>query len=204
MTEFEKMRNDEFYDLTNEEGLASYNRAKRLCAKLQTMTLEDADYRKTIEDLIPGVPESSTIVPPFQCDHGHGIKLGEKVFINNNCTMLDGGIITIGSHTKVGPNCQFLTPNHPIDYIERRKLVERCSPITIGEDCWLGGGVTVCPGVTIGDRCIIGAGSVVVKDIPSDSMAVGNPCRVIRKLNEQHTCLEEETGANAILERIQE
>ena len=118
--------------------------------------------------------------------------------------MLDGGIITIGSHTKVGPNCQFLTPNHPIDYIERRKLVERCSPITIGEDCWLGGGVTVCPGVTIGDRCIIGAGSVVVKDIPSDSMAVGNPCRVIRKLDKQHTCLEEEKHDNAILERIQE
>ena len=95
-----------------------------------------------------------------------------------------GGIITIGSNTQIGPNCQFLTPNHPIDYVERRKPIERCSPITIGEDCWLGGGVTVCPGVTIGDRCIIGAGSVVVKDIPSDSMAVGNPCRVIRKLKE--------------------
>ena len=95
--------------------------------------------------------------------------------------MLDGGIITIGSNTQIGPNCQFLTPNHPIDYIERRKPIERCSPITIGEDCWFGGGVTVCPGVTIGDRCIIGAGSVVVKDIPSDSMAVGNPCRVVRK-----------------------
>lgn len=96
--------------------------------------------------------------------------------------MLDGGIISIGSNTQVGPDCQFLTPNHPIDYVERRKPVERCFPITIGEDYWLGGGVTVCPGVTIGDRCIIGAGSVVVKDIPSDSMAVGNPCRVIRKL----------------------
>ena len=78
-----------------------------------------------------------------------------------------------------------LTPNHPIDYVERRKPVERCSPITIGEDCWLGGGVTVCPGVTVGDRCIIGAGSVVVKDIPSDSLAVGNPCRVIRKINQK-------------------
>ena len=137
MTEFEKMRREEFYDFTSEECLASYYRAK---------------------------------------------KLGENVFINYNGTMLDGGLITIGSNTQVGPNCQFLTPNHPIDYIERRKPIERCSPITIGEDCWLGGGVTVCPGVTIGDRCIIGAGSVVVKDIPSDSMAVGNPCRVIRKL----------------------
>jgi len=98
--------------------------------------------------------------------------------------MLDGGMITIGSNTQIGPNCQFLTPNHPIDidYMERRKPIERCSPITIGEDCWLGGGVTVCLGVTIGDRCIIGAGSVVVKDIPSDSMAVGNPAKVIKNL----------------------
>ena len=183
-TEYEKMRSEEFYNFTSEECLASYFRAKHLCAKLQTMTVEDDDYRKTIEDLIPGIPESSTVVPPFHCDHGHGIKLGENVFINYNGTMLDGGIITIGSNTQVGPNCQFLTPNHPIDYIERRKSIERCSPITIGEDCWLGGGVTVCPGVTIGDRCIIGAGSVVVKDIPSDSMAVGNPCRVIRKIND--------------------
>ena len=183
MTDFEKMRGEEFYDFTSEECLASYFRAKHLCAKLQTMTVEDDDYRKTIEELIPGIPESSTVAPPFHCDHGHGIKLGENVFINYNGTMLDGGIITIGANTQIGPNCQFLTPNHPIDYVERRKPIERCSPITIGEDCWLGGGVTVCPGVTIGDRCIIGAGSVVVKDIPSDSMAVGNPCRVIKKTN---------------------
>ena len=185
MTEFEKMRREEFYDFTSEECLASYYRAKHICAKLQTMTIEDADYRETIEDLIPGIPESSTVSPPFHCDHGHGIKLGENVFINYNGTMLDGGIISIGSNTQVGPNCQFLTPNHPIDSVERRKPVERCSPITIGEDCWLGGGVTVCPGVTVGDRCIIGAGSVVVKDIPSDSLAVGNPCRVIRKINQK-------------------
>ena len=140
----------------------------------------------TTEDLIPGIPESSTVSPPFHCDHGHGIKLGENVFINYNGTMLDGGIISIGSNTQVGPNCQFLTPNHPIDYVERRKPVERCFPITIGEDCWLGGGVTVCPGVTIGDRCIIGAGSVVVKDIPSDSMAVGKShLNIICKI---HSC----------------
>ena len=182
MTDFEKMRSEEFYDFTSEECLESYFRAKHICAKLQTMTVEDDDYRKTIEDLIPGIPESSTVSPPFHCDHGHGIKLGENVFINYNGTMLDGGIITIGSNTQVGPNCQFLTPNHPIDYVERRKPIERCSPITIGEDCWLGGGVTVCPGVTIGDRCIIGAGSVVTKDIPEDCVAVGNPCRVIKKL----------------------
>ena len=92
------MRNEEFYDFTSEECLESYFRAKHLCAKLQTMTVEDDDYRKTIEELIPGILESS-------CDHGHGIKLGENVFINYNGTMLDGGIITIGSNTQIGPNC---------------------------------------------------------------------------------------------------
>lgn len=182
MTEYEKMRNGEFYDFTNPEGLASYNRAKCLCAKLQTMTVEDEDYRTVIEELITGILESATVSPPFHCDHGHGIRLGKNVFVNYNATMLDGGIITIGDNTQIGPNCQFLTPNHPADYIERRKPIERCTPITIGCDCWLGGGVTVCPGVTIGDRCIIGAGSVVVKDIPSDSLAVGNPAKVIKNL----------------------
>ena len=98
--------------------------------------------------------------------------------------MIDGGLITIGANTQIGPNATFATPNHPIDYLERRKTIERCQPITIGQDCWFGAGVTVCPGVTIGDRCIIGVGSVVVKDIPSDSMAVGNPAKVIKSLKE--------------------
>ena len=89
MTEFEKMRNEKFYDFTSEECLASYYRAKHLCTKLQTMTTEDADYRETIEALIPGIPESSTVSPPFHCDHGHGIKLGGNVFINYTGTMLD-------------------------------------------------------------------------------------------------------------------
>lgn len=182
MTEFEKMRHGVFYDYTNDEVNASNVKARQLCARLQTMTLEDKDYRKVMEELIPGIPASTIVNPPFHCDHGHGIRLGENVFINYNATMLDGGMITIGDNCQIGPNCQLVTPNHPIDYVERRKPIERCLPITIGNDCWLGAGVIICPGVTIGDRCVIGAGSVVVKDIPSDSMAVGNPARVIKKL----------------------
>ena len=99
--------------------------------------------------------------------------------------MLDGGNITIGDHTLIGPNCSFYTSIHPMDYLERRKPQETCKPITIGEDCWLGGNVTVVGGVKIGARSVIGAGSVVVKDIPEDCFAAGNPCRVIRKLNQK-------------------
>ena len=182
MTEFEKMRNGELYDFSNEQGMKSIEHANRLCTRLQTITLFDEDYRQVMEELIPGFPASSTICPPFHCDHGHGIKIGENVFINYGTTMLDEALITIGDRTLIGPNCQLVTPNHPINYMERRKPVETGFPITIGEDCWLGAGVIVCPGVTIGNRCVIGAGSVVVKDIPDDSMAVGNPARVIRKL----------------------
>ena len=92
-----------------------------------------------------------------------------------------GVYITIGAHTLVGPCVQIYTPHHPMDYIERRTEKEYAYPVTIGEDCWIGGGAILCPSVTIGDRCIIGAGSVVTKDIPSDSIAVGNPAKVIRK-----------------------
>ncbi len=94
---------------------------------------------------------------------------------------LDGGYITIGTHTLVGPCVQIYTPHHPMDYQERRGSKEYAYPVTIGEDCWIGGGAIICPGVTIGNRCVIGAGSVVTKDIPDDSVAVGNPARVIRK-----------------------
>ena len=92
MTEYEKMRSGELYDFTEEKLLSSYVRAKQLCARLQTMTIADCDYREVIEALIPGIPQSSTVSPPFICDHGHGIRLGENIFINYNGTMLDGGL----------------------------------------------------------------------------------------------------------------
>lgn len=182
MTEFEKMRSEEFYTYCDPEVYASVMRANQLCAKLQSLTIPHPDYRGLINELVPGIPESSFINPPFNCDHGHGIRLGENVFVNYGCIMLDGGLITIGNNTQIGPGCRLVTPNHPMNYIERRKPQECCHPITIGEDCWLGAGVVVCPGVKIGNRCVIGAGSVVVKDIPDDSLAVGNPAHVVRTI----------------------
>lgn len=180
--EIEKMRSEELYSFADSEVTNSIVHAQKLCARLRMMSIYDEDYREVMEELIPGIPSNTTICPPFHCDHGHGIILGENVFINYNATMLDSAYIRIGKNTKVGPNCQFYTPNHPIDYMERRKPQETGYPITIGEDCWIAGGVIICPGVTIGNRCIIAAGSVVTKDIPDDSMAAGCPAVVKKKL----------------------
>lgn len=181
-TEFEKMRSGELYCFEDKEVLDSVRKANTLCAKLSQLTLTSPEYRPLIEELVPGIPKTSTINPPFHCDHGTGIKLGEHTFLNYDCVMLDGASISIGSHCKIGPRCQFFTPQHPIDYVQRAQPVETCHPITIGDNCWLGGGVTVCPGVTIGPRSIIAAGSVVAHDIPADSLAAGNPAVVKRKL----------------------
>lgn len=177
-----KMRSQELYYFSDPEIHASLVHAKKVCARLRSMTICDDDYRQVIEELIPGIPQSTTICPPFHCDHGTGIILGENVFMNYDCIMLDGGYIRIGKHTLIGPHCQFYTPQHPMDYVERREEKETAYPITIGEDCWLGGNVVVCPGVTIGNRCIIAAGSVVTKDIPDDSLAAGVPAVVKRSL----------------------
>lgn len=181
-TEYEKMRSQELYYFSDPEIHASLVHAKKVCARLRSMTIYDEDYRQVIEELIPGIPQSTTICLPFHCDHGTGIILGENVFMNYDCIMLDGGYIRIGKHTLIGPHCQFYTPQHPMDYVERREEKETAYPITIGEDCWLGGNVVVCPGVTIGNRCIIAAGSVVTKDIPDDSLAAGVPAVVKRSL----------------------
>ena len=186
-TEFEKMRSQELYSFADPEVEASIVRAQGLCARLRLLTISAPEYRTLISQLIPNIPETATICPPFHCDHGHGIVLDEGVFINYNAVMLDGGYIKIGKHTKIGPNCNFYTPNHPIDPVERREPKETAYPITIGEDTWLGGNVTVCPGVTIGNRCIIAAGSVVTRDIPDDSFAAGCPAIVKKMLNKQMT-----------------
>jgi maltose O-acetyltransferase len=133
-TEYEKMRSQELYYFSDPEIHASLVHAKKVCACLRSMTIYDEDYRQVIEELIPGIPQSTTICPPFHCDHGTGIILGENVFMNYDCIMLDGGYIRIGKHTLIGPHCQFYTPQHPMDYVERREEKETAYPITIGED----------------------------------------------------------------------
>lgn len=165
------------------EILQALERAKLLCAELYGITINHGRYRVLMAELVPDMPASSVIMPPFQCDYGRNIHLGEKVFVNVNCTFLDGAPITIGSYTLIGPDCHIYTPHHPTDYIERRLPEEYSIPVTIGNDCWIGGNVTICPGVTIGDRCIVAAGSVVTQSFPPDTLIAGNPAKAKRKLN---------------------
>lgn len=188
MNEIDRMRSGLLADMSKPELQESFIHAKKLLAKMRTMSTYDRGYRKLLEDLVPGIPSTSVICPPFHCDHGHGIRLGEHVFINANCTFLDGAFITIGAHTLIGPDVRIYTPHHPMDYIDRRENREYAYPVTIGEDCWIGGGAIICPGVTIGSRSVVGAGSVVTKDVPPDTLVAGNPARIIRRIPTPPEC----------------
>ena len=125
---------------------------------------------------------SARIEPPFHCDYGSNIELGDGVFINSQCVVLDCAPVRIGSGTLFGPGVPILTPLHPLDATKRRSGVEWAAPVTIGESFWVGGGALILPGVTIGTRAVIGAGSVVTRDVPEGVLAVGNPGRVVRRL----------------------
>ncbi len=182
MTEIQKMRAGFLYNFSDPEIMRSNVRAAAICTRMRTMGLDDPGLRDCLRELIPGFPDSSQVFPPLYCDHGHGVIMGEHVFMNVNCIILDSGMVRIGNHCQIGPDCQFCTPHHPMDYALRRQPVETTLPITIGDDCWLGAGVIICPGVTIGPRSVIAAGSVVIRDIPADSLAAGNPAVVKRRL----------------------
>jgi maltose O-acetyltransferase len=182
-TEKEKMLAGELYDALDTQ--LSEDRVKtRLLIKELNDTREDqaAERSRILQLLIPHQGQGLWLQPPFYCDYGYNIKLGDKVFFNFNCVVLDVTYVTIGSRTLFGPNVQIYTATHPINYKERASGLEYARPITIGEDVWVGGSAVICPGVSIGDRSVIGAGSVVTKDIPADVFAAGNPCRVIRTL----------------------
>ncbi len=182
-TEYEKMISGELYDATCadlaekryicREILQEYNSAK---------PREDEKRKLLLNKLTAKTLQNVYIQPPFYCDYGINMELGENVFMNFNCTILDCAKVKIGKNTLFGPNVQLYTPLHPLDPTERATWKEYAKSITIGENCWFGGGVIVLAGVTIGDNVVVGAGSVVTKDIPSNSLAVGNPAKVIREL----------------------
>lgn len=183
MTEKEKMLAGELYLASNEELLAQRLKARRL-ARLYNATIEteDAQRREILSQLFGVIGDSISIEPPFQCDYGSNIFVGNNFYANFGCILLDCARIEIGDNVLLAPNVQLYTAHHPTDPKLRLTGKELASPITIGHNVWLGGGVIVCPNVRIGDNTTIGAGSVVTKDIPANVIAVGNPCRVIRHL----------------------
>ncbi len=143
---------------------------------------DHAGRDRILRQLLGSVGEGVVIRPPFRCDYGSHVFIGDRVFANFGLVALDVARITIGNDVLIGPNVQLLTPTHPVEPEPRRAKWESAKPITIGDNVWLGGGVIVCPGVTIGDDAVVGAGSVVTRDVPPRSVAVGNPARVIRAL----------------------
>ncbi|HEY1905294.1 MAG TPA: sugar O-acetyltransferase [Myxococcaceae bacterium] len=181
-SERERMLAGELYDPMDAELVASRSRARDLCQALNATREADRDGRRALLlELFGKGGESVWMQPPFFCDYGSNIELGERVFFNYNCVVLDVCRVRIGAFTLFGPAVQILTPLHPLDHALRRKQ-EYGKPVEIGSDVWVGGGSLILPGVRIGARSVIGAGSVVTRDVPEGVLAAGNPCRVLRSL----------------------
>jgi maltose O-acetyltransferase len=161
---------------------AERRRAQALCHELNTSSPSEVARRTQVLHMLFGTPVTGSITPPFFCDYGYNIDLGENVYFNVNCVLLDVVRITVGNNTLLGPGVHIYAATHSMSPVHRKTGLESGAPVTIQNDVWIGGGAIICPGVTIGRSSVIGAGSVVTKDIPSGVFAAGNPCRVIRDL----------------------
>ena len=180
----QKMLAGELYDPMDPELVAARAHARDLCQALNsTREAEHGDRRRILQDLLSAGGDTVWMQPPFFCDYGSNIKLGERVFFNFNCVVLDVCPVHIGSFTLFGPAVQIYTPMHPLNAALRRRE-EFGKPVEIGSDVWVGGGAIILPGVRIGSRAVIGAGSVVTRDLPGGVFAAGNPCRIIREITE--------------------
>jgi maltose O-acetyltransferase len=194
MSERDRMLRGEPYDTRDESLLATAHRARALLAEFAAAPSTDAARRRTIlTQLLGGVGDDVWIEPPFFCDYGENVYLGDRSFVNVNCVFLDSAEIRIGANALIGPAVQLLTVTHPLRASERivpneERVAGRspyrthAAPIRVGDNVWIGAGTIVLPGVTIGDDVTIGAGSVVTSDIPAGSLALGQPCRVQRAL----------------------
>jgi len=183
-SEREKMLAGELYDPFDPDLVAARERARDLCQQLNaTRDAQTDERRRILGELLGRGADTVSIQPPFFCDYGFNLELGERVFFNYNCVVLDVCRVRIGDFTLFGPAVQIYTPLHPLDAALRRRQ-EYGKPIEIGSDVWVGGGAMILAGVTIGSRAVIGAGSVVTRDVPDGVFAAGNPCRVIREITE--------------------
>lgn len=184
MTEKEKMLAGELYDgSTNQELKKEMYKAKDLCYKYNQIKPSEIEERnEMIKKILGKTKENFMIEQPFMCDYGYNIEIGENFYANHNLIILDGNKVKFGDNVFIAPNCGFYTAGHPLDFNTRNQGLEYAKPIEVGDNVWIGGNVVVLPGVKIGSNCVIGAGSVVTKDIPDNSVAVGNPCKVIKTI----------------------
>lgn len=187
MTEKEKMQRQMLYDANYDRALKEErSKAKDLCYEFNSLRPSETKKQHVLlKQLLGKTKGAFEIVAPFWCDCGYNIEIGENFFANHNTVILDGGKVAFGDNVFIAPNCGFYTAGHPIDLERRNQGLEYAYPITVGDNVWIGAGVQVLPGVTIGSDVVIGAGSVVARDIPSHSVAVGNPCRVLRKITDK-------------------
>lgn len=175
------------YDVFEQELTDIKDRTYGLVSELSRASYFDTEYvMSLVRKIVAKIGQDSYIVPPFRCDYGDHVFIGNNTYINYNCCFLDSAKVTIGDYVYMGPNCNIFTPCHPIHHeLRKEKVTEYALPVTVGSHSWIGGDVVITPGVTIGENCVIGAGSVVTKDIPDNSIAVGNPCKVIRQINDK-------------------
>ena len=184
MTEKEKMLSGQIYSAVDKELLDELYATKEVVQRYNSLSpLDDAGRLELLKGLLGHIGDDAIIInQPFYCDYGKQISVGKRFFANFHFTVLDEAPVTIGDDCFIGPNVSIYTACHSTDPVERNTRKEWAEPVTIGNNVWIGGSVTILPGVTIGDNVTIGAGSVVTKDIPSGTVAVGNPCKVIKVL----------------------
>jgi len=182
-SEKEKMLSGELYLSADEELVTGRKIARKLTRTFNSTTEDEVEKRfNVLKELLGSIGGKIEIEPPFYCDYGKNIYVGENLYANFGCVLLDCNKIEIGNNVKLGPHVQIYTAYHPTNPILRNSGKELAAPISIGNNVWIGGNTVICPGVTIGDNTTIGAGSVVVKNIPANSIAVGNPCKVIKSV----------------------
>lgn len=185
MDEKQKMLAGELYDANyNPQLIAERQACKTLCHQYNHLLPTDTDGRnQLLHHLLGHIAGDLLIEQPFYCDYGYNISVGKNFYSNHNLVILDGAPVKFGDNVFIAPNCGFYTAGHPLDATRRNQGLEYARPITIGNNVWIGAGVSVLPGVTIGDNCVIGAGSVVNRDIPPYTLAAGNPCRPIKHID---------------------
>ena len=184
MTEKEKMLAGMVYDATNSEMIAELQTTREVLYEFNSLHPSETQRMKEIlKALFGSVGDDNFLInQPFRCDYGKQVSIGKRFFANFNFTILDEAPVTIGDDCFIGPNVSIYTACHSTDPVERNTRQEWAKPVTIGNNVWIGGSVTILPGVIIGDNVTIGAGSVVTRDIPSNTVAVGNPCKVVKNL----------------------